>query len=142
MDSDAVTHTRASLGRLGKAFVALLRNERGGGAAEFALVLPLFIILIFGTINGSIMYSAQTQMHYAAERAARCKSVDVGSACSNADTFAKGLYNGPNLGGLLFTATDDATCGWRVAGSGQYQLMTGFDSTAVTIRADSCYPKI
>jgi hypothetical protein len=127
---------------LAKSGIALWRDEQGGGAAEFTLVLPLFVILVFGTINGSIMYSAQTQMHYAAERAARCKSVDVAGACDNADTFAKGLYHGPNLSGLLFTATDDATCGWRVTGSGDYELMTGFESTAVTISADSCYPKI
>jgi Flp pilus assembly pilin Flp len=121
---------------------AFLRNENGAGAVEFAMVLPLFIILVFGTINGSIMYSAQTQLHYAAERAARCKSVDVDGACDDADAYAKGLYNGPNLGGLLFTATDDPTCGWRIVGNGEYELMTGFDSTAVTISAISCYPKI
>lgn len=137
-----MTHTRANSGRLGRTVAALLRNEQGGGAVEFALVLPLFIILVFGTINGSIMYSAQTQLHYAAERAARCKSVDVGGACADADAFAKGLYNGPSLGGLAFVSTDDANCGWRVTGSGDYELMSGFDSTAVTISADSCYPKI
>lgn len=120
----------------------LLQDDRGGGAAEFALVLPVFVLLVFGTINGSIMYSAQTQMHYAAERTARCKAVDVNGACDSADAYAKGHYHGPNLSGLLFTATDDATCGWRVTGNGKYQLMTGFDSTAVTISANSCYPKI
>jgi hypothetical protein len=128
--------------RVARGMTALIRNEQGGGAAEFALVLPLFVILVFGTINGSIMYSAQTQMHYAAERAARCKSVDVSGTCDDADAFAKGMYDGPALTGLLFTATDDASCGWRVTGSGDYQLMSGFDSTAVTISADSCYPKI
>ena len=121
---------------------ALLRDQRGGGAAEFTLVLPLFILLVFGTINGSIMYSAQNQMHYAAQRAARGKADDVTSACPDADVYAKQMYNGPSLTGLAFTATDDATCGWRVTGNGQYQLMTGFASTAVTIRAVSCYPKI
>ncbi|GAA4762509.1 TadE/TadG family type IV pilus assembly protein [Novosphingobium ginsenosidimutans] len=121
---------------------ALLRDQRGGGAAEFALVLPLFVLLVFGTINGSIMYSAQNQMHYAAQRAARCKAVDVTSACPDADAYAKTMYNGPSLAGLTFTATDDATCGWRITGSGQYELMSGFTSTTINIRADSCYPKI
>lgn len=121
---------------------AILHDERGAGAAEFALVLPLFILLVFGTINGSIMYSAQNQIHYAAQRAARCKAVDVTGACPDVDAFAKTMYNGPSLAGLAFTATDDATCGWRVTGTGQFELMSGFQSTSVNISADSCYPKI
>lgn len=134
--------TRGTQHRGGNRLIAFVRDERGGGAAEFALVLPLFVILVFGTLNGSIMYSAQTQIHYAAERTARCKSVDVDGACDDADAFAKGLYDGPSLDGLVFTATDDATCGWRVTGSGTYDLMAGLSATSVTISADSCYPKI
>lgn len=121
---------------------SFLRNECGAGAAEFALVVPVFIILVFGTINVSVMYSAQTQMHYAAERTARCKSVDVDGACDDPDAFAKIHYNGPSLDGLLFTATDDATCGWLVTGTGTYDLVSGFDTTSVEISADACYPKI
>ena len=60
-----------------------LVDERAATAAEFALVVPVFLLLMFGTINGSIMMSAITQMHYASERAARCLSVDVDEKDAN-----------------------------------------------------------
>ena len=62
--------------------LALLGDDSASTSAEFALIVPLFLILVFGTINGTAMLSAATQMHYAAERAARCLSVDVAGNCS------------------------------------------------------------
>lgn len=120
-------------------------NTSAATAAEFALVVPVFIILVFGTINTGIAMSAVTQVHYAAERSARCLAVDVTASCSKAsiDTFAKGLYNGPGLTGLAFASpTTDPSCGKQVTGSGTYAILTGFDSTSVTISATACYPII
>lgn len=118
------------------------RDERAATAAEFALVVPVFFGLVFATINGSIMMSAVIQMHYAAERTARCMSVDVGAACDNPDTYAKGVYNGPSLAGLVFTPTSNLACGNRVVGSGAYELVSGLAITTVNISATSCYPVI
>ncbi len=119
------------------------RNTTAASAAEFALVVPAFLVLMFGTINGSIMMSAVTQMHYAAERAARCLSVDVEGDCSSGtvDTYAKGFYNGPGLGGMAFTAST-ATCGNQVQGSGSYELISGMSATTVNISSRACYPEI
>lgn len=115
-------------------------------AAEFALVVPFFIILVFGTINTALAMSAVTQIHYAAERSARCLAVNVNlsvdQACkTNVDTYAKGWYKGPGVTGLAFVATDQ-TCGKRVVGTASYEILTGFSSTAVTISATACYPLI
>lgn len=121
---------------------AFLVNERAAASAEFAMVVPVFLLLVFGIINGSIMYSAQTQMHYAAQRTARCLAVDVGTDCDDADAFAKDMYNGPSLSGLTFASEDDPICGWKVTGTGEYQLVSGINVTTVNISAESCYPKI
>jgi Flp pilus assembly pilin Flp len=123
-------------------FIAgFLRDERAAASAEFALVVPAFLTLMFATINGSIMMSAITQMHYAAERAARCLSVDVGGACTagGIDGYAKGFYNGPSMAGLAFAATPNLPCGNQVVGSGTYELVAGFASTSVSLSATACY---
>lgn len=122
----------------------VLRDDSAATAAEFALVLPIFLGLIFSTINGSIMVSAAIQVHYAAERAARCLSVDVGGNCSVAtiDAYAKKFYEGPGIAGLIFTPTAGLPCGNQVVGSGTYELVSGLNATSVSISASSCYPVI
>ncbi|TCJ39499.1 TadE/TadG family type IV pilus assembly protein [Parafrankia sp. BMG5.11] len=125
-------------------FARFCCDETAAAAAEFALVVPIFLGLIFATINGSIMMSAVTQMHYAAERAARCLSVDVGGACTpgGIDAYAKGFYNGPALTGMSFTPTSGVACGNRVQGAGTYELISGLEFTSVPISSEACYPKI
>ena len=119
------------------------RDQSAATAAEFALIVPIFLGLLFSTINGSIMMSAVTQMHYAAERAARCLSVDVSNTCpvGDIDTYAKTFYDGPGLGDLVFSQTALA-CGNQVVGTGTYELVNGLALTSVSISATACYPVI
>lgn len=130
-------------GRLASAYrlIRAFRHDTAAvAAAEFALVVPVFLLLVFGTINTCLMLAAVNDIHYAAERTARCQAVNVTGACPNADTYAKGIYRGPAVTGLLFTATPGQACGLRVVGRGTYTLITGFDATAVSISAQACYP--
>lgn len=116
-------------------------------ASEFALVVGFFLVLVFGTINTGLAMSAVNQVHYAAERSARCLATTVlpagtaGACNTNVDTYAKNWYKGPGVTGLTFVASDQ-TCGKRVIGSASYAILTGFDSTAITISATACYPVI
>lgn len=120
-----------------------IRDTAATTAAEFALVIPFFLLMVFGTINLGITFSAVSQIHYAAERAARCLSTNVSGNCAagTINTYAKGYYKGPSITGLNFIAST-AACGNKVVGSGSYQLVTGFSGTAVSIRAQACYPLI
>ncbi|HEY0957662.1 MAG TPA: TadE/TadG family type IV pilus assembly protein [Novosphingobium sp.] len=120
-----------------------LMDRSAATAAEFALVVPVFLLIVFGTINTAITMSAIIQMHYAAERAARCLSVNVTGACTaaNVDTYAKTFYNGPAITGLTFTRTTPV-CGNKVVGTGTYEMLTGFSSTSVNLSASACYPVI
>src|SRR5205085_8509123 len=43
------------------------RDTRGATAMELALLLPVFVMLIFGLINTSLMAGALSGMHYAVE---------------------------------------------------------------------------
>jgi len=128
------TSVRTRLGRF-------LRDSSATTAAEFALVVPVFLLLIFGTISVGIAFSAVIQMHFAAEKTARCLAVDVAGNCPDADTYAKSLYNGPGLTDLTFTPSASA-CGKQVVASGSYQFITGFQSTALNLSATACYPLI
>jgi Flp pilus assembly protein TadG len=130
-------------GRLQRIARGLRRDDSGATAAEFALVVPTFLLLVFGTINVGMAMAAVTQMHFAAQKAARCLSTDVTATCTtaNIDTYAKGFYDGPGMNSLSFSASAPA-CGNKVHGTGSYELVTGFSKTAITIGATACYPKI
>ena len=119
-------------------------QQRGATAVEFALVVPFFLVIAFGTISTSLAMSAVSEMHYAAERSARCLAVNVTTPCTqaNIDTYAKGWYKGPGLSGLLFQASNDSTCGKRVTGTASYAIIAGIQRTAVSITATACYPII
>jgi len=134
---------RGRLARIAGAAQAMRREQSGATAAEFALVVPTFLLLVFGTINVGMAMSAVIQVHYAAQKAARCLSTDVTATCTtgNIDTIAKSYYDGPGMTALTFSATAPA-CGNKVTGTGSYDLVTGFSSTAVTITANACYPNI
>lgn len=124
---------------------ALPGDTSGATAAEFALVIGVFLVLVFGTINTGLAMSAVNQVHYAAERSARCLATNVSGDCTKdaIDTFAKELYNGPSLSTFSFSSPDeDPDCGKEVTGTGGYEILTGFSSTAVTISATACYPII
>lgn len=119
----------------------LLRDERGGTAVEFALVLPLFLIIVFSTMYLSLMLGAFGNLQSATAQAARCLSVDVTGKCTSAniDTFAKKLYTGPTIRSLSFTASKVA-CGNQVVGSGTFAMFTGAGSVGVTLSSRACYP--
>lgn len=55
------------------------RDERGAAAVEFALILPLLMVLVFGIINYGDMLSVRQSVSQAASEGARAAAVDPGS---------------------------------------------------------------
>jgi Flp pilus assembly protein TadG len=49
--------------------------ERGAAAVEFALILPLLIVLVFGIVQFSIAYNRAQGLHAAAREGARLASL-------------------------------------------------------------------
>ncbi len=47
------------------------KNEKGGAVIEFALVLPIFLMLVFGIIEGSIAMYDKTMLTNASREGAR-----------------------------------------------------------------------
>jgi len=54
-----------------RAAAAFARRQDGGPASEFAMVAPIFIVLMFGTAQAAIIYLANAYLETAAEDTAR-----------------------------------------------------------------------
>lgn len=50
-------------------------DQRGAAAVEFAIVLPLLILLVFGIVQFSILYNRKQGLHAAAREGARLASL-------------------------------------------------------------------
>lgn len=119
---------------------SLLRDTSGAAAAEFALVLPILILVTLGTINGSFMLYAYARLHYAAEDAARCRAVKTAVCSDDATTAA---YAMSRLAGPLVSpsfARSTALCGNTVTGTATFKVSTGLTTTPITMQARACYP--
>lgn len=126
--------------RARQTFRALLAGDSGAATAEFVLVIPILLVLIFGTINMSVMLYAYVQLHYAAADAARCRAVKT-TVCSNDTTtaaYATGLLSAPLQSPTFVHSTD--LCGNTVTGSATFNVNTGLTQTPVTLSARACYP--
>lgn len=130
--------------------IAYRRDQRGSSAAEFALVVPVFIGLVLGVIQLSLVVYSAVELHDATEWTARCLSVSAnnppGAAtrCPDAtkvQDYAKGRYSGPNIGPTFsLAASPSCTNGTQVSGSGAYRLSTGLVNVSIPLSAKACFP--
>lgn len=115
------------------------RDRRGASAVEFGLLLPVFVVMILGTISVSQLMFAVNSLHYAVEEAARCGAVNT-TACgslSQTEAYARSRYAGPTVS-ATFVASD-AGCGRRVRVTGAFKLETGLKVLDVPLTAESCF---
>ena len=78
------------------------QNKGGQAMTEFLVVLPVLILLVFGTIQIGFIYSAKTTLNYATFQAARLAAVNNASYSSLRRGLARGLAP-------LFTSTTTLT---------------------------------
>jgi len=122
----------------------LLRREDGVTAVEFALILPLLILLTLGAIGTGMMLYAVNSLHFAVEDAARCVSVRTNICTSQAamQAYAASRYKGPGLVSMNFALTPAAAnnCGNRVVGTATLPFVTGLGTINMPLSVASCYP--
>jgi Flp pilus assembly protein TadG len=139
-----------------------LRDRRGAAAAEFALILPGLLFLIFGVLNLCLVVYAAVNLHSAVEGAARYATVQVNTcgttafaSCTNATNLASSCatsgsvcyyimhhYVGPGLGLSVSCSTADcsaAGCGHAVTASGAYNVSYGLGAVRVPLSATACF---
>jgi Flp pilus assembly protein TadG len=122
-------------------FRSLSRNQQGTTAVEFAIIAPVFIMLVFGTIGLCFALFLVGSLHFAVEDGARCASVKA-SICPDTDTtvaYTQSRYLGPNVS-PTFTPNLNAACGKSVTGSVNYSMNVGFRTFVIPISATACYP--
>ncbi|HEY2446310.1 MAG TPA: TadE/TadG family type IV pilus assembly protein [Rhizomicrobium sp.] len=120
---------------------AFLHDERGATAAEFGLVLAVFLALVFGILGLSFTVWANSTLQYAAEAVARCASVNA-AVCTNATAtknYAASVYKGPSIS-PVFNYIATGSCGHQVTATANMPLDVGLVSMAVPLSASACFP--
>jgi Flp pilus assembly protein TadG len=112
-------------------------DRRGSALIQFALVLPPFVMLIFGIIEIGRGLWLQNALHYATEQAARCASINT-TTCSaaNIGSYAAGV-SGANIPASAFTLSTPL-CGNQVDAT--YRINVS-KVMSWTLTAKSCFPK-
>jgi Flp pilus assembly protein TadG len=114
----------AAAGR--RVLAAFARRQDGSPAAEFALVAPIFIVLIFATAQVAIIYIAEAFLETAAEEGARTVLTNNASSMT-ATQFKTAVCN--NLP-VLFT------CGNVMINLSQAASETSINTAAPTFNSD------
>lgn len=60
------------------------QRDRGVAAVEFALVLPVLLVVLFGIVVAGLVYVDHLQLQSAARDGARAGALSPGAACSTA----------------------------------------------------------
>ena len=125
---------------------SIYRNREGTTAVEFAIIAPMFILLVLGTIGVCFALFLVGSLHFAVEDGARCASVKT-SICQDTPTtiaYTKNRYLGPNVS-PTFTHNAAAACGPAntgnsVTGTVNYAMNVGFRTLTIPVSATACFP--
>jgi Flp pilus assembly pilin Flp len=80
-------------------------RERGAALVEFALILPLLIVLVFGIVQFSIAYNRVQGLHAAAREGARLASLPQTTQSEITDRITSALDGVPLSGPPTITVT-------------------------------------
>ena len=120
---------------------SLRRDQQGTTAVEFAIVAPVLIALVVGTMALCVTLYLIGSLHFAVEDGARCASVKT-TICSDAPTtvaYTQSRYLGPSGVAPTFTYAA-APCGNSVSASINYSMNVGFTTYVIPISATACFP--
>jgi Flp pilus assembly protein TadG len=119
------------------------RDRHGATALEFALLAPVFVLLIFGIIALGMLFWTQVGLQHGVQMAARCASVNT-VLCPNSDPNAITAYATQQALGLSLPVSTFAysvpACGNQVSASYTFQFPTILNLNPLTLTARSCFP--
>ncbi|MBG6179733.1 TadE/TadG family type IV pilus assembly protein [Arthrobacter sp. CAN_A1] len=116
-----------------------LRSESGAAAVEFALVVPLLLVLLLGIIEFGRVYNAQIQVTTAAREAVRVMAIEnksnlaVAAAISSTPGLSPSLTSGQIAVGSCTSGTKTTT----VTVTYSVDLLSGLFADAVSLTGRS-----
>lgn len=124
------------------------RSDRGSVVVEYALILPVLLLLVLGIGNSGRLLWINATLSHAVNQAARCGAI-TGPGCANASQtadFAVTQAYGLSIQATAFTISA-AACGYQVDGSYAFTFIIPWPgaspfgpSNGITISATACYP--
>jgi Flp pilus assembly protein TadG len=136
MDATKLTRQRMS--------VKIFQDNRAATAAEFALVLPIMVMLILGMFNVSIVTFTAANLHFATENTARWAAIQATAATGTLPSAMATSAHGTSVyHGDTSTANFQAIkqpCGVQVTGTANFLFTTGLTSNTIPLTAVACYP--
>lgn len=109
------------------------RSERGAALVEMALVLPLFLLLVFGIMEAGWLFAQLTETRNAAREGARLAVVDFGTAtqvaletCDRAVLSSNGALVSISSTGDVSDPIGDPAAAVSVHIENSYSSLTGF----------------
>lgn len=113
-----------SRGVLPSTALRLWRARDGAAAVEFAMVLPLLLLVLFGIMElGRVMWT-QSALNFAVQEASRCMAVEA-PACATtagAQAFAAQKVAALKIPASAFAVTEQ-TCGRQVRAEISYSFV-------------------
>jgi hypothetical protein len=102
---------------------------------EFAIVAPVFLAVVFGIIQLSVMAFTVASLNYAVEKGARCAAVQTGCPSPASHYYAPGPA--PS-----FTTIESAACGLLLTASVTYNLNVLAFQRSIVLSGSACFPNL
>ena len=122
--------------------VGFAKARDGTTAVETAIVVPVFLLLLFAVIEAGLIFWTQTTLQFAVEAAARCAAVNT-TQCGSASaiqSYAASQTPGMTVSGSSFIPSTQS-CGSQVSISYTFNfIVSGLFPGTMTLNATSCHP--
>lgn len=123
------------------------RSRRGAAAIEYALLLPVLLLIVLGIIDAGRLLWVYTTLNRAAAAAARCAVVNASECSSEPQIKSRVVAEAWGLGiSPAAVAVTTAACGVQVSANYDFAfIIPGLGAISplgtITLRATACYPQ-
>ena len=126
-------------------FEPLLSSQSGQSMAEFLIIIPVMLLLIFGSIQFALIFHAKITLNYAIFEAVRAGTLGNGKFVEVKEGFARGfapLYSYSNVkkGAADKRTTESVENQVKAFHSARDKIYKEFDSTNKLIRIEKLNP--
>jgi Flp pilus assembly protein TadG len=113
------------------------KNDSGAVLVEFAIVVPVLILLLLGGVDIGLASLSANKLNFATEAAARCQAINA-TPCSGGGNATIGYANSvAQLSGASFIVTT-SSCGIQVTGNYSYSAF--YLPYSIPMTTSACYP--